>query len=52
MGSIWEYANPKKFIATVDRVLPFVAGLAVLSLVVGLIWGFFFTPRITARDPR
>ncbi len=45
MGSIWEYANPKKFIATVDRVLPFVAGLAVLSLVVGLIWGFFFTPE-------
>lgn len=45
MGSIWEYANPKKFIATVYRVLPFVAAGAVIALVVGLIWGFFFTPE-------
>jgi len=44
MASIWEYANPKKFIATVDRVLPFIAGLAAVALVVGLVWGFFFTP--------
>ncbi|WP_375175298.1 heme ABC transporter permease [Pseudooceanicola sp.] len=44
MGSIWEYANPKKFTRTVDVVLPPVAVLAALSLVVGLVWGFFFTP--------
>lgn len=44
MSSIWEYANPKKFIATVDRVLPVVAALAAVALVVGLVWGFFFTP--------
>ena len=42
--SLWEYANPKKFIQTTDRVLPWVAVLAVVSLVGGLIWGFFFTP--------
>lgn len=42
--SIWEYANPKKFIATAGAVLPFVAPLAALVLAVGLIWGFFFTP--------
>jgi len=42
--SIWEYANPKKFIATADAVLPFVAVLAGAALVVGLVWGFFFTP--------
>ena len=45
MASIWEYANPKKFIATVDRVLPIVAVLAALALVIGLVWGFFFTPE-------
>jgi hypothetical protein len=42
--SLWEYANPKKFIETSDRVLPWVTGLAVICLVVGLVWGFFFTP--------
>lgn len=44
MSSIWEYANPKKFIATTNRLLPWVAGLALLLTAVGLVWGFFFTP--------
>lgn len=44
MSSIWEYANPKKFIATTNRLLPWVAGLALLLTTVGLVWGFFFTP--------
>lgn len=43
--SIWEYANPKKFIATTDAVLPFVTALAAAALVTGLIWGFFLTPN-------
>lgn len=42
--SLWEYANPRKFVATVDAVLPWVAGLAAALLALGLIWGFFFTP--------
>ena len=42
--SIWEYANPKRFMQTSGFLLPWVAGLAVLALSVGLIWGFFFTP--------
>ena len=42
--SIWEYANPKKFIATADAVLPYVTVLAAAALLTGLIWGFFFTP--------
>lgn len=45
MASIWEYANPKKFIATTDKLLPWVSALAVVALVGGLIWGFFFTPE-------
>ena len=42
--SIWEYANPVKFIRVTDRILPWIAGSAALCLVVGLVWGFFFTP--------
>ncbi|MEL7012907.1 MAG: heme ABC transporter permease [Pseudomonadota bacterium] len=43
-SSIWEYANPRTFIETTDKVLPPIAWGAGLCLVVGLIWGFFFTP--------
>ena len=42
--SLWEYANPVKFWAFSERVLPWLWGSAALCLVVGLIWGFFFTP--------
>ncbi|WP_425091002.1 heme ABC transporter permease [Tropicimonas sp. S265A] len=42
--SLWEYANPKKFMQTSAAVLPWVTGLAAVCLVVGLIWGFFWTP--------
>lgn len=43
--SIWEYANPKRFMQTSGFLLPWVSGLAVLSLATGLVWGFFFTPE-------
>ena len=42
--SLWEYANPVKFIRTADRLLPWLSGGAMLTLAVGLVWGFFFTP--------
>ncbi|QFS82716.1 Heme exporter protein C [Roseivivax sp. THAF40] len=42
--SLWEYANPVKFIATTDRVLPALAWASAACLAIGLIWGFFFTP--------
>lgn len=42
--SIWEYANPKRFMQLSQTALPWVATLAALCLVGGLIWGFFFTP--------
>ncbi|MBF9033467.1 transcriptional regulator [Rhodobacterales bacterium HKCCE2091] len=44
MSSLWEYANPRKFMATSGALLPWVSGLAVLCLVGGLFWGFFLTP--------
>ena len=42
--SIWEYANPKKFMQTSQVLLPWAAGLSAVCLLVGLVWGFFFTP--------
>ena len=43
--SIWEYANPKRFMQTSGLLLPWVSGAAALCLAAGLIWGFFFTPE-------
>ncbi len=43
--SIWEYANPKKFMETSGKVLPWVAIPSALLCIVGLVWGFFFTPE-------
>lgn len=42
--SFWEYANPRKFMVWTAPVLPWAFGLAAVSLTVGLVWGFFFTP--------
>lgn len=42
--SIWEYANPKKFMATTERFLVPLFVLAGICLSIGLVWGFFFTP--------
>jgi heme exporter protein C len=42
--SLWEYANPVKFLRLSERVLPTLWVLAISSVLVGLVWGFFFTP--------
>ena len=42
--SLWEYANPVKFLRLSERVLPTLWVLAISSVVVGSVWGFFFTP--------
>jgi heme exporter protein C len=42
--SIWEYANPKKFMQTTGVLLPWITAAAVVTLLAGLVWGFFFTP--------
>ncbi|WP_406649705.1 heme ABC transporter permease [Aliisedimentitalea scapharcae] len=42
--SFWEYANPKKFLTTTERVMPFLWLTSGTLVAVGLIWGFFFTP--------
>ena len=42
--SLWEYANPKKFMGWTGSILPWAFCAAGLCLVVGLFWGFFLTP--------
>ncbi len=42
---MWEYANPKRFMGWTRPVLPWMFGMAGACLVLGLIWGFFFTPN-------
>lgn len=38
--SIWEYANPVKFMRTSGAVLPWVVAAAAVTLAGGLAWGF------------
>lgn len=42
--SIWEYANPRKFMGWTGPLVPVFAWLAAILIGVGLIWGYFFTP--------
>jgi heme exporter protein C len=44
-SGFWSYANPVKFLAFSERVLPWLWALAAGLTGVGLIWGFFFTPN-------
>ncbi|WP_211784660.1 heme ABC transporter permease [Falsirhodobacter algicola] len=43
--SIWDYANPRRFMQLSGILLPWVTVLAAAGLVIGLTWGFFFTPE-------
>ncbi|WP_068114654.1 heme ABC transporter permease [Tropicimonas marinistellae] len=42
--SLWEYANPRKFMALSGALLPFAVAGTAAALAIGLIWGYFFTP--------
>ncbi len=42
--SFWEFANPRKFMALSAATSPWLFAAALVCLVVGLVWGFFFTP--------
>ena len=45
MVSIWEYANPRRFLTVSGALLPWLWATAAATLATGLIWGFFFTPN-------
>jgi heme exporter protein C len=42
--SLWEFANPRRFMALTDKVMGPAFLVAGLCLVLGLAWGFFLTP--------
>lgn len=42
--SLWTYANPTRFMSTTRPLVPALGAIAAVFLVVGLVWGFFFTP--------
>ena len=42
--SIWEYANPKKFMATTTPIIPWVSWASFGLILAGLGWGLFLTP--------
>ncbi|MDK3020498.1 heme ABC transporter permease [Pseudodonghicola flavimaris] len=44
MNALWSYANPRKFLAVTERLMPWLWILSGACLVIGLVWGFFFTP--------
>jgi heme exporter protein C len=44
MTSLWEWANPYKFMTWTGKALPTITTAAVIFVTVGLVWGFFFTP--------
>lgn len=43
LRSIWEIANPQRFMQVTRPLVPAAAAAAALFLAVGLAWGFFFT---------
>jgi heme exporter protein C len=42
--SFWEFANPRRFMGISAWLSPWLFALAGACLVIGLVWGFFFTP--------
>tara|TARA_B100001996_G_scaffold61484_1_gene44006 strand:+ start:2716 stop:3459 length:744 start_codon:yes stop_codon:yes gene_type:complete len=42
--SIWEIANPKRFVSISGKLIPLLAIVTIFSLGVGVSWGIFFTP--------
>ena len=42
--SLWEYANPVKFLGLSGTILPWAWGIGLECLFIGLVWGYFFTP--------
>ena len=42
--SVWQYANPVKFLHLSGKIVPTFAVISTVCLVAGLFWGFFLTP--------
>ena len=44
LNKFWNLANPRRFIDLVSAILPFLSWLSLICLIIGLTWGFAFTP--------
>lgn len=42
--SVWQYANPVKFLHLSGKIVPTLAVISTVCFVAGLFWGFFLTP--------
>jgi heme exporter protein C len=42
--SIWRFANPTQFMRLSAAILPWASGVALVTLIGGMVWGLFFTP--------
>ena len=42
--SIWELANPKRFVSIANWIVPFLTIFTILCMTIGIFWGVFFTP--------
>ncbi|MFS4438755.1 heme ABC transporter permease CcmC [Paracoccaceae bacterium GXU_MW_L88] len=49
--SLWQFANPTRFLALTDRLMTPLWVLATLALVIGLGWGLLFTPPAELHGP-
>ena len=43
--SLWEFANPKRFVLIADKLIPLLTICTVLSMSIGSFWGVLFTPN-------
>ena len=43
--SVWKLANPNIFLKWSTKVTPALASITLILLILGLLWGFFFTPE-------
>ena len=43
--SLWEFANPKRFVSIADKLIPWLTICTVLSMSIGIFWGVLFTPN-------
>ena len=48
-NSLWRFANPQLFMRVSGAILPWVAGMAAVGVVLGLVWGFSLRRMIIGK---
>ena len=50
-NSIWEFSNPLKFKKLAGILIPIFGIIAFVCVIIGLSWGFFYTPDDYKQGP-